>query len=468
VRWRWYILAALVGGLATSAIIAWPTRPLWKNGGPLAGAFPWFSSDGRTLFSESWLLTQGRSDVEVWEIATGKHARVAKGDLYVDRLDAATGKLLGRVTFPCAASAEVKAFSLSPDGRLALVGEASERGPDRSSSVNTVNLYLHDGLTGGRLAGPIAGVNHIPPGPFSPDGRWFWGWRVDPLVRTANYWPGAIFSASTGQVVLPLPERDGLYPVACVFDAEGNTAAMSLSNYGVYSRSGPETAQIIELPSGRERHRFALSRPLEKILSWDGQRLRTQSGWRQYTDATTGWIQEWVYDLSKAEIHGEQEPLPWENVRSPQGPGNWSAGQGLVVHAGPVPRPPRATTLPSWFDWLSIKLGARGNAALLPDQLRVRLFDRATGALRRELSCMPPHFIVSKDGSRLLCRNSIDGRLEVWATDPPLRWPRWAGAFGLGTLAAGGVLAIGRWRSRNRKAHPIAKTTPITEEDQIL
>src|SRR5262245_56011607 len=105
-RTRWYILALLAGFLAGAGVVAWPLTPLWRSGSK-AGRLEGFSPDGQVLVT-SFIPPADSSGF------SGPEVR---------RWDAATGELLSRIRLPGVDPQAVKGVRLSPDGRVAVVGE---------------------------------------------------------------------------------------------------------------------------------------------------------------------------------------------------------------------------------------------------------------------------------------------------------------------------------------------------------
>src|SRR5262245_18698026 len=191
-RRRWYILAALAGVVAAVVVWAWPVGPRWRSG-PEAGRLEGFSPDGGTLVT---------SRVPPGNGLTSPNPEVS-------RWDADTGALLSRAEFPCAAPFFVMQVRPSADGRLALVGEGVPPDVTRADLASG-QWYLHDAVTGQRLAGPIRGVAGVGPGAFSPDGRWFKGIRGDPHGGFSKLGSIDIYSSETGGLIVELPDQDGM------------------------------------------------------------------------------------------------------------------------------------------------------------------------------------------------------------------------------------------------------------------
>jgi hypothetical protein len=341
----------------------------------------------------------------------------------------------------------VKEVRRSPDGRLALVGEGPVIDPSRGEFL-TGTWYLHDGVTGRRLTGPISGVALVPPRPFSADDRWFVGYLGDPRAKLPPMTGAGIFSAATGDLVLDLSNRDGLGFWRCFFAPDGRTAAVAL---GRVMHDGDDTwmqlqIRVIELPSVRELRRFDLPpRRWLRINGWDGRCLEAvvstpdgPSGGELRTSC--------VFDLSQDPVgEGIEDPLLREHLdRSPSGEiSYWQDGPGWLAYFRILPvRPPSPVEV--CRDWVAAKAGM-GRPPASGVRVAARFVDRVTGKTRYEFPRPLRHpCFVTPDGRRL-AGTTDDGGVEVWDTDPP---PRWPAALAAGAALAGGVLSFGWWRGR--------------------
>jgi hypothetical protein len=423
-RRRWYILAALAGVVAAGVVWAWPVGPRWRSG-PEAGRLEGFSPDGRTLVTS--------------RVPPGNGLTYPNPE--VSRWDAATGVLLGRADMSCAVPFTLKAVSPSADGRLALVGE----GPTldlTSQNFASGEWYLHDAVTGERLAGPIAGVAMASYGAFSRDGRWFTGTRGDPRGGFKGLGGNDIFSAETGGLVVALPDRDGLRAWPS-FAPDGETAAVHWGPKDPKDAGARHSVQIIELPSGRERRRFDLPpRNWVRVRNWDGRRLQVVAS--DPDVPSYGFPRRcYVFDLSQDPAgEGVEEPGLSEDANG-EIPIYWAEDTGRAAYFRMVPPVPTGT--PSPLEDLLTRLLGPAHTPSRPMQVSVRFVDTATGATRYQLPRPIGHpVIVSPDGRLLACAGD-EQSVEVWDTDPPTRWP---GALAAGATAAGGVLALGWWRRR--------------------
>jgi hypothetical protein len=210
-RWLWLGLAVLAGVAVAAAVWLLGAGPAWRSP-PGAGELEGFSPDSTTVVTS--LPRHFGRDPEVC------------------RWNAVTGRLLGRTTFPCADPKRIKPVRPSADGRKALVGEGEPISPPIGSELpdfGSGDWYLHDGITGKRLAGPIRGVSMVFRNAFSLDGRWALGFHFDPGGKGKPPWSGKrtlhIFSA-TGEVIAQVGERDGSDPTGCLFAPNGDSAAI--------------------------------------------------------------------------------------------------------------------------------------------------------------------------------------------------------------------------------------------------
>ncbi len=422
--WKWYCLAGVLGGFA---VLAWGVeqRPLWRshaNAGRLEG----FSPDDRVLVSS--------------EIPAPENNRWP--DPVVSRFDAQTGKLLSRANMACVHPFRLKAVRPSADGRIALVGEGFPPDPTRTD-LGTGEWFLHDGVTGERYAGPIAGMVMAFGEPFSPDNRWF----VGACGELGGGWDKLagidIFSAATGEKVVSLADHDGRRTRACHFSPDGATAAVDWQLIGA-DINVPLTVQIIDLPSGRERRRVVLP-PKANSRRWDGRYLRAVS-YEPHGDEAV--FRAYTLDLAQDRLDFKTAK-PWLTMRTGKKgePNGWIEGRDWLAYLTFVPHDEPST--PGWWDKLMERLALRSVPFPGP-RATLRFVDRSTGETRYEtprplgLTCL-----VSEDG-RLLAGAGDNRTIEVWRTDP---WPRWPSAVLVGAVVAAGVLMIGQLRQKG-SPHP--------------
>src|SRR5207249_6028923 len=95
-----------------------------------------------------------------------------------------------------------------------------------------------------RRAGPVPDLAAVPPRPFSLDGRWFAGFRGDPLGGFQGLRDLGIFSAASGELILGLPRRDGRRAVWCFFAPDGETAAVHWAPEDETASGAPHQVQI--------------------------------------------------------------------------------------------------------------------------------------------------------------------------------------------------------------------------------
>jgi hypothetical protein len=429
-RRRWYILAAAAGGLAAAITWAWPAGPSWTSGRE-AGRLEGFSPDGRVLVT--------------WSVPDIKDGRFPEP--VVSRWDAATGRLLGRVEMPCADPLRVKAVRPSSDGTAALVGEGFPPEPGRLD-FGTGRWYLHDAVSGRRRTGPIAGLALVPPAAFSPDGRWFWGLRGEPDKGFQGLAGIGIFSADTGELVLAPPTRNDQTAGSCLFAPDGDTVAVWRVEKDKPRETARHTIQVVELPAGRERRRVDLpTRSWIRADKWDGRYFEAVAD--APGDSSGEVRRRHAFDFTKDPVgKGVEDPLLVETPSSDvSGPVYWLAGPGWAARFTIV-RPDSPGPVGTWWSRVATRLGT-GREPHRGPGVTARFVDRATGATRYELPRVVGHpCVVSPDGRRLACAGDGES-VEVWDTDPSLRWP-WA--LVLGVAAAGCVLGIGSLRGRHVRA----------------
>ena len=410
------LLAITIGLLAGAAVWAWPVGPLW-HAGPDVGRLDGFSADGRIVVTTR---TPYRQNPEVF------------------RWDAATGSLLSRVEMAYADSKSLKLAWPSRDGSMVLVGEGKDLdliGPRFQSGT----WFLHDGMSGKRLPGPIAGVAMVGPGAFSPDGRWFVGRRGDPDGGFKSLGWVDVFSAETGELILHQPDKDGLRASACMFDPSGATALVFWDREGGADHRW-QTLQIVELPSGKERRVIRVPwRTMLRAERWDGRFLEMIA---REPDKPVGAGQWWTcfYDLAQEQV-GEsvEDPVLRTRVDDVSKRINWISGPDWLIYFNFESQPEKRTGIGGWFDWLATRV--------VNDQdrrsqfVQVMIADRTSGAIRYRLprlvslSLMP-----SADGRLLACGADA---IEVWSTSPPVRWPN---ALAAGAAAAGLIVIVRRYK----------------------
>jgi hypothetical protein len=297
---RWYILATLAGVVAAVSVWAWPIGPRWRSG-PDAGLLEWISPDGKTLTT-----TQGHFGITA--------------NPEVSRWDTATGALLSRAEMQCTGQSSTRKIQVSADGRIALVGEGvlvSERIGDHAGMLNFRNgkWYVHDGVTGLRRVGPIAGV--VVAWTLSPDNRWFTGNLTDPIDGFDKSKGLFLFSTTSGECIPLVPPRDDVIATFCVFTQDSTSAAVSWRPNKGEPADVDHVIQIIELPSGRPRRQFVLPRrDWVRLDRWDGRYLRAVA----YQTADRQRRMHYRFDATQDPVgDGVAQPLFRESINGPQG-----------------------------------------------------------------------------------------------------------------------------------------------------
>jgi hypothetical protein len=435
-----YILATLAGVLAAAAVWCWPVAPIWRVAGDV-GFLNGISANGRIVVtSRQWI-----------------NARNVNSNLDVSRWDAATGKLLSRAEIPPPRPFNIKNWVCecfpSPDGAKVLVGCGS------SAQLSVIDLttgewYLHDGVTGDCLTGPISGVNRVYGDAFSRDGRWFVAHRGDPAAGTQEAVGGIdIYSTANCERVVALPDEDGCEALRSVYAPDGTSAAVEWyprAKDAEARRGAPAVFRIIEIPSGKERRRITFPPgPWEwtYIDRWDGRYLEVRA---LKPDGPAGESLEYttIFDTAQDDLgEGNEDPV----LRGRRNGGVWNSSKSgpdwlMYFTIGPTLPPPQG--LAGWFDSLAVRIGA-ARPPLRGRQVSVRFADRQTGEVRYELPRpVDLDLHVSPDGRRLICGGGDYG-IEVWDTSPPVRWHK---ALLGGLAAAGVILALGKLRRKRALA----------------
>jgi hypothetical protein len=216
-----------------------------------------------------------------------------------------------------------------------------------------------------------------------------------------------------------------------------------------YPRVGNDnhyTVHIVEVPSGHERRHFDLPAGFSQIDGWDGRHLRVllfaksqPRGLMEHHRRAFDVLQDSLGEGADDRLLSQ--PFSSSPNRLLDGPG-WLA----EVSSGPFrDKPPFAIARERLSARLGLRRSPESRDVLERDDLRVRIFDPATGSLRYELPRRlvdPVH--ISPDGRLVACA-SDHGAVEVWESSPR-RWPR---PLAVGVVAGGLVflLRLG-WRSR--------------------
>jgi hypothetical protein len=212
--------------------------------------------------------------------------------------------------------------------------------------------------------------------------------------------------------------------------------------------AGRTVYRILELPSGKERRRFQLPPgPWLVFDRWDGRYLEVRAMKPDGPAGETLWYTT-IFDLDQDDLGaGFEDPA----LRGRRNNGTWNAwknGPDWLMYFTIGPSPPSRQGPAGWFDSLAVRIGA-ARPPTRGRQVTVRFADRDTGVIRYELPRpVDVDLHVSPDGHRLVCGNNEYG-VEVWDTSPPVRWHK---ALLAGLAAAGGVLAIAKWRRRRAVA----------------
>lgn len=426
---RTYMAAAFVGLLIGGAVWFWPPGPMWvseRGAGRICG----FSLDRRILVTCSELV---------------------HGEQHVSRWDADSGRLLSRAVMACDEPKDRNDFRTirpSPDGSIALVAQGVPFANDSLLELATGHWFLHDAVTGRRKSGPIEGVNYVDVlEPFSADGRWFAAYRGDPSSGVRASHALGIYSAETGACVADVSAESNS-SASCRFAPGGESAAVCLAPKAGKGGEHLLVVQLFELPSGRRLRKADIRYPSRLLVqNWDGRHLAA-------LDTSKESRQRIVYDFADVPLGSGQTDAVIRDYVEGSGKDvrfHWQNGRDWAAFFIDTPLPSRRPGIIGWLDWVEERLGRKrtGRPAV------VWTVDRADGTMRYELPRLVSGALVfSEDGKRLACGGRTEGTIEVWSMDPLPRWPY---ALAWGMVAAGLLLAFGKWR-RYRMAPAAPKT----------
>jgi WD40 repeat protein len=317
---------------------------------------------------------------------------------------------------------------LSPDGSVLLVGTYEGR------------IFICDVHTGKLRQDTVAGGlgDYMPLSSFSPDGQYFWSCEGNSLH--------VIETASTKTVLdIPGPQAHD-FPRSAIFAPDGSALAVLWLVDGMTL----DCVQIVDLLNGKERCRFSLPPDLEApcFSKWVGNRLYVAGELPvpSTDEARHVW---YVFDVSGTSMGQAtaEPPLSAPSRNHERNLSGWLDGLDWVAHVALVRLEPTGMW-DEWRGWLLHRLRGINDPSFY---FQVTLFDRETGRERRSLRLYKTVVVmpwITNDGKRLACILQ-NGTIEVWDTDPPLRWP-WAVLAGIGS--AGLVLLLGRWASRRQEA----------------
>lgn len=428
-----YVFAVLTAVFAAAVVFLWPVGPMWQSppnveaqNGFSANRLHGFSPDG-TVIVTSFVAAPDAS---------------GKSDPVISRWDASSGQLLSRAELPCIRQIRGDEIRTSADGRLALVAEIS-------AVVDQFDYFLHDAITGRRLAGPIQARGFG----FSEDGRWLHT-RTSRRISSTQYGSIEIRSATTGEPILSCPAPDGFSTVTHMLAPDGASMAIVLGSMKT-SRAGKQySVMIVELPSGKEIRRFDLpGTNWEQIDRWDGRRLQFRLT-KMLEPSGSGNIKgSRTFDTTLDPIGwGTSDPLLTAASFEGEPPKDWIDGSESVAYLEWLRQP----TVPTpghqiFLQWLLRIAGVRNVPPYVPpngEHMIVRVVDRKSGMATYE-AVHPAHQSIKVSSSgRLLACMSQDSVVTVWDTAPEPRWKRWPWslAAGLSVLAVCWLLGRVRWR----------------------
>jgi hypothetical protein len=336
------------------------------------------------------------------------------------RWDAATGDLLEEVKLSIPDKMELLRILLSPDASVLLISAYED---ESSRDAKTFSCDAHNGSLREEAVTKL-------PGTFSPDGRYF-------AANQHNV--SVIATASTKTLFRLPPPRSGDNLDDCLFSPDTSSLAILWHRdpfeNGVFDKNIRDCVQVVALPGGHERCRFALSPDLNwtGFNKWVGNCIYVAGNLREPPERTTG-HRRYAFDLG--------------------GNSTTNAAAGPLLSA--------ALTNPELSDWMDgpdwtafFEIGVTGYFriwGLSKSLLRAKLhfFDPATGKLCTlfEFPSQLSYFPSVASNGRRVAGLLEDLSIEVWDIDPPNRWP-WAAVAGI--VSAGLVLLVGRWRSRGQQ-----------------
>jgi hypothetical protein len=430
---RTLYLAAFAGALVAAGVWSWPAGPLWQTG-PGAGRNAGFSPDGRVLVTHNFR---------------------SREPLHLCRWDAATGRLLSRAEIACDKPAdprELRRLLPSADGTFALLGEGVPPAHNPSiAELWTGDWFLHDGITGRRILGPIEGANHINIEYFSADNRWFAAYRGEPRSGVQHLHRLGIYSTETGKCIKELSDaasREGF----CQFAPDGNSVAVRWWASRKDGDKRPTTVEIIELPSAHLRRRVEFPRDYF-FVRWDGRFLTAVKH-----DAEPAHMNsQIIFDLEQNPLgDGFADPLCRDVFDDSGKHVRWvlNSGSEWLAYFNNVWPGESRPGIAGWVDGLTVRLGWARDMTK-ENRANVWTADRTTGQARYTLPRpVPLSLRFSDDGKLLACG---EDSIEVWDADPPPRWPK---AIAWGFIAAGTVIVLGRWRKRSAKPPSHGTSSP--------
>jgi hypothetical protein len=402
-RLRWYIAAASVGIVAATAAALLPLAPRWSKR-LRADAWPLsFSSDGKTLYLIDGLRQHGDPPYE----------------LRLFRLDAETGKELGRTVIPRPTTEAYSNTTVSPDGATLFVA-IKDRPPGKMASGVFHNFHAFDTSTGKVRWKPIEYVQWMHGPASSPDGRWFWAYADTGI---------GVYSAATGKRILHVPIDSGQWSKEAVFSPDGSKIAI----HG--AEDAMAIVRIFSLPEGKFLRRIVMPDRYWSLRDWIGRQLyvdyavilpdkryyRREGRSIDVNSETPSWA---------AEFHTEPMQSGIEGNATFQYGSNWVARMTFGSR-----KPTRIEQIRAW-------IGAQiGNNYSPPPGLTVaiRFLNPGNGAVVSDAPIpIPSPAVISSDGKQIASVVQNDGLIEVWDSDFATPWV----SAGVSAVVAAGVVLL--------------------------
>lgn len=414
----WWFLQALVLVMVASAVLYWPTRPVWEIQSP----------------QQSWLLGFKTSGDRLL-LATP----VADAPMNLVQVDVATGKVCETFPINCDANWRVRQiFSINHGSQVFVLREyldpmgVQTRGQDDNARLSSDHMaYETLDTSGNSVAGPFQFQGNYDP-QISPDGKWIWS-SSDTVPNKQQ-----LIEVATGTIVRSFQETATLRPLwnPC-FAPDGSAVAVPW-----YQLSGQMGVEIIDLPSGVTRYSQALpalcppTRSMQRY--WHGTRLYVQTQTPPFVPKIfqEGCVSFIVDATQLSEGRDEPDLTGFTDNRGSEMVAyrNWHIIDNTVVVRQKGSLGYKPVWLNSTLEWLDKKCGTTLNQPL-KSTMQMRFRDLTTGKTLGELSSplLGEWSHVYSHQARYVASQKQNYPLwsvYLWDARPPLRWP-WAMAAGV-------------------------------------
>jgi hypothetical protein len=423
---RWTILGLFLAGIVYGTIIWQPEKPMWTAHYSGFSHFLGFNEDSTSIFIVDNL---GNGDVSPFTPN-------------LSQLDAITGKLLRElpIKFQNPQFKDPVEYTLSGDGKSLIVMEPI-----------SYLFYVFDTATAQQRLGPIHCWWRPGNTKFSRDGRWI-VYHFRTAMDSLDDGGIEVIDSKTGNKVLRVKTTENESIADTCFSPDDSAIALSQ-----HDSRDDFSIRIFELPGGKERHRFPLSKHDWVYLeAWKDDRLTVLDTHRPVAE----WITKvFTIDLKSTPVGHEVEYPELERRRHYTQSGrlvtNWQeyeSGNGwrADVEYGASEQDWIRKYWKKFTEWIGLQ---RNVAFGSGTEVRLRLHDSDTEKTRYE----SPVFIdstpyIAANGASYAMWTNGGGNggmdLSVWNANPSPRWP-WALAASLGALLA--ILFFGRWRYKRTK-----------------